>query len=155
MFLIELKPAGKMNWFQGLFHNSFGAKELRMCKYAIIFLFFVLFQVTAYAQEGQQYEIKSGDTLSGICHSFYKDGTRRCYQALADYNGVLNPDRIWPGRILCLGPIVRIYWVSNNGSQREYAPWKMVSPDFYADIEYHLVMTGLGDQLGTYTWQDL
>ena len=48
----------------------------------------------------QSYTIQSGDTLWGICRTFYGDGTL-AYK-LADYNGIKNANLIYDGDTLKL-----------------------------------------------------
>lgn len=48
------------------------------------------------------YKIRSGDTLSSISKKYY--GSASYYSALAKYNGIRNPNLIYPGRTLKLPP---------------------------------------------------
>lgn len=50
----------------------------------------------------RQYTVVRGDCLSAICRRFYGDGTAAVYQPLAAYNGIRNPDLIYPGQVLQL-----------------------------------------------------
>lgn len=52
------------------------------------------------AAKQQTYTVKSGDTLGVICRKFY--GSSSLYKKLADYNGIKNPNLIYPGQILKL-----------------------------------------------------
>lgn len=47
------------------------------------------------APAGRSYTVKSGDTLSGIASKY---GTS--YQALASYNGIADPNKIYPGQVI-------------------------------------------------------
>lgn len=49
----------------------------------------------AKAPEEKTYTVQSGDTLSGIAAKY---GTT--YQKLASYNGIANPNLIYPGQVI-------------------------------------------------------
>ena len=67
------------------------------------------------AKPSNTYTVRSGDTLSGIAS---KHGTS--WQALAQINGLSNPNRIYPGQVLKLGgsapskPASRVYVVRSG-----------------------------------------
>lgn len=48
------------------------------------------------------YTVVRGDCLSAICRRFYGDGTAAVYQPLAAYNGIKNPNLIYPGQVIQL-----------------------------------------------------
>lgn len=50
----------------------------------------------------KQYTVVRGDCLSAICRRFYGDGTAAIYQPLAAYNGIKNPNLIYPGQVIQL-----------------------------------------------------
>jgi nucleoid-associated protein YgaU len=50
----------------------------------------------------ERYKIKRGDTLSGITSKKYDNGSPSCYKAVAKYNGIKNPDKIYAGDTLAL-----------------------------------------------------
>jgi hypothetical protein len=51
-------------------------------------------------EPARTYTVVSGDTLWAIAERFYGDGNK--YQAIADANGVANPDLIHPGQELTI-----------------------------------------------------
>ena len=51
--------------------------------------------IRGYATTEQTYIVKSGDTLSGIASKY---GTT--YQKIAEKNGIVNPNKIYPGQVL-------------------------------------------------------
>lgn len=48
------------------------------------------------------FAIESGDTLSGIAAAYYGNGGSDCYNAIADYNGISDPNKIKSGGTLIL-----------------------------------------------------
>lgn len=50
------------------------------------------------------YTVKPGDTLSGITYSYYGDGTAPCYNDVAYYNYIPNPNLIYAGEKITLPP---------------------------------------------------
>ena len=50
----------------------------------------------------QQYTVVRGDCLSVICRRFYGDGSAAVYKPLAAYNGIKNPNLIYPGQVIKL-----------------------------------------------------
>ncbi len=52
----------------------------------------------------QTYTVVKGDCLSVICRRFYGNGGPAWYNALAKYNGIKNPNLIFPGQILTIPP---------------------------------------------------
>lgn len=58
--------------------------------------------------QARTYTVVSGDCLSVICRRFYGNGTARYYNALAAYNGIKNPNLIFPGQVLTLPPAAQL-----------------------------------------------
>ncbi len=54
--------------------------------------------------QAQQYTIVTGDMLSVICRRYYGNGGARYYEALANYNGIVNPHLIYPGTTIKIPP---------------------------------------------------
>ena len=54
--------------------------------------------------QAQQYTIVTGDMLSVICRRYYGNGGARYYEALANYNGIVNPHLIYPGATIKIPP---------------------------------------------------
>lgn len=56
------------------------------------------------AGDTQSYTIVKGDTLSIICRRYYGRSTAKYYNALAAYNGIKNPNLIYPGTTIKIPP---------------------------------------------------
>ncbi len=52
------------------------------------------------SQTVENYLIKPGDTLSGICRKYYGDGSAAVYKKLAAYNDIKNPHLIIAGKTI-------------------------------------------------------
>lgn len=50
----------------------------------------------------RSHTVQSGDTLSGICRTYY--GNANLYPKLAAYNGIKNPDLIYDGSVIKIPP---------------------------------------------------
>lgn len=50
------------------------------------------------------YTIRRGDTLSAICRRFYGSSSSKYYKALAKYNGIKNPNLVYPGKTIKIPP---------------------------------------------------
>lgn len=84
------------------------------------------------APSGTVYTVKSGDTLSGIAARY---GTT--YQALAQYNGIANPNLIYPGQ--------RITIPNGSGGSSSSRVYTVVSGD---------TLSGIGQKLGV-AWKTI
>ncbi len=56
----------------------------------------------------QTYTVVPGDCLSVICRRFYGNGGPAYYKAVAKYNGIANPNLIYPGQQLTLPPAAQL-----------------------------------------------
>ncbi len=59
-------------------------------------------------QQTQSYTIVSGDMLSVICRRYYGNGSAAYYNALAAYNGIVNPHLIYPGDTVLIPPALEL-----------------------------------------------
>ena len=60
-------------------------------------------QMTVTGGDDQPYTIKAGDNLSKVSEKFY--GTPNKYQAIAQHNGISNPDHIQVGQQINIPPL--------------------------------------------------
>lgn len=68
---------------------------------------------TGTAGKIQSYTIGRGDTLSIICRRYYGRSTSKYYNALAKYNGIRNPNLIYPGTTIRIPPESTLLGVSS------------------------------------------
>lgn len=60
----------------------------------------------------QSYTIVKGDSLSIVCRRYYGRSTAKYYNALAKYNGIKNPNLIYPGTTIKIPPESTLLGVS-------------------------------------------
>ncbi len=81
----------------------------------LVILLSLLFFTIALAEEGKDYTVKKGDTLSGICLKLMENGTPEVWHREAKRLGLKNSNLIIPGQILHFPYVYRLKWHTETG----------------------------------------
>ena len=82
----------------------------------------VCLQVSS-ADEGKEYVVQAGDTLSEICEKFMEHGTREIWEREAKRLDLSNPHLIYPGQIFYFPNVYRVAWTSKITGYSRHGDW--------------------------------